>query len=395
MKEKFPLFTGGNGFFYAHLLAEYAVSLLFFIIILLSVSFFNVADRMGWVSAFAFSAGGRELSDAYISEDNAHSAPVRSYESDILHEETGTGRGGITEEDADFSAYPTTPDDVLVAEFAPLVIDQSQTAREQIVYYIVEEGDTISEIAARFGVESATLLWANNLSSVTYIKAGQRLEILPVDGVKYEVKKGDTVDALAARFKARTEEIIAYNHLPADGALRPGDALIIPDGVLPQAPRQRRPSIIGGASAQSQARISSSKYFIFPTSGRRSQGLHGYNGVDMANQCGTPIYASANGEVTSVQVTNSRARVGRAVFDGYGNHIKITHPNGVVTLYAHLKDMYVFEGQRVAQGSMIATMGGGFEMVNGRVVRMEGAGRSTGCHLHFEVRGARNPLLGR
>ena len=71
----------------------------------------------------------------------------------------------------------------------------------------------------------------------------------------------------------------------------------------------------------------------------------------------------------------------------------IKHPNGVVTLYAHLKDVYVFNGQEVNQGSMIATMGGGFEVVEGRRVRMEGAGKSTGCHLHFEVRGAKNPYF--
>ncbi len=392
MKEKFPPFSGGNGFFYARPTTMRAVSFSFFTIILLLVSFFNIAQRAGLISALALGAGNGELTDAYMSGDALRAAPIRSYESDALHEEIGAGRGGITEEEEDFSAYPTTPDDALVSEFAPLVIDQNQTAREQIVYYIVAEGDTVSEIATRFGVDASTLLWANNLSSVAYIKAGQRLEILPVDGVKYEVKKGDTADALALRFKARTEDIIAFNHLPADGALRPGDLIIIPDGVLPRAPAPK-PSVIAGG--RSQPRINSNKYFIFPTSGRRSQGLHGYNGVDMANQCGTPIYAAADGEVASVRVTNSRARVGKAVFDGYGNHIKIMHPNGVVTLYAHLKDMYVFEGQVVSQGSMIGTMGGGFEMINGRVVRMEGAGRSTGCHLHFEVRGARNPLLGR
>ncbi|MBI3685676.1 M23 family metallopeptidase [Candidatus Azambacteria bacterium] len=319
---------------------------------------------------------------------------MRGYGSDAVYEEAiGTGRGGTSGDEQNQYAYPTTPDDVLVADFAPLVIDNAQTSRDQIVYYVVEDGDTVSEIATRFGIEANTLLWANNLSSVDYIKAGQRLEVLPVDGVKYEVKKGDTVDALAQRFKSSKEDIIAYNHLPADGSLRPGDALILPDGAMLQAPRIARPTVIAGG--QPQVKVNANKYFIFPTTGRRSQGLHGYNGVDLANECGTPIYAAADGEVTSVRTTNSRARVGRAVYDGYGNHVKIMHPNGVVTLYGHLKDIYVFEGQNVRQGSMIATMGGGFEAVNGRLVRMEGAGRSTGCHLHFEVRGARNPLVGR
>mgnify|MGYP001570348380 FL=1 len=220
--------------------------------------------------------------------------------------------------------------------------------------------------------------------------------MLPVAGVKYEVKSGDTITALAQRFRADVQDIIAYNHLPADGSLRPGDALILPDGLMPQPPRPKPTIIAGQQSSQIAAgKVDSSKYFIFPTTGRRTQGLHGSNGVDVANECNTPIYAAADGQITTVNTTNSRARVGSAVYAGYGNHVKIKHPNGTETLYAHLKDMYVFEGQSVRQGSMIATMGGGFEYINGKRVRMEGSGRSSGCHLHFEVHGARNPLLSR
>lgn len=361
---------------------------------MIALSFFNMSGAAGKLPALAVGSLGVELSEASTSEVSAASGRVRGFESDIMFEEARSGYGGLPEEEFNQYAYPTTPDDALVSDFAPLEIDGNQFSRDQIVYYVVEDGDTVSEISTRFGIEPSTLLWANSLASADYIKAGQRLEILPLDGLKYEVKKGDTISALATRFKADKEEIIAYNHLPADGSLRPGDALLVPNGTMPQAPRPVRPTVIAGAKPQTQARVDTNKYFIFPATGRRSQGLHGYNGVDLANECGTPIYAAADGEVSSLKVTNSRARAGGAVYDGYGNHIKVTHPNGVVTLYAHLKDIYVFDGQNVRQGSMIATMGGGFEMVNGRLVRMQGAGRSTGCHLHFEVRGARNPLVG-
>lgn len=373
----------------------------FFVIMVLFASFFNIGDMGGTLSAMTVAALRPNEVNAY-SEVAQRVAQAKSTAADAIYDasfdEAEGGRGGMDDEETSEYAYPTTKDDALVADFAPLTIDQNQSSRDQIVYYVVESGDTVSDIATRFSIEPATLLWANNLSGVDYIRAGQRLEVLPVDGVKYEVKKGDTIGTLAQKFSAQEDEIIAYNHLPADGALRPGDVLIVPDGRMPQpkpAPRPATAIARAPAVTQTATQTASNKYFIFPTSGRKSQGLHGRNGVDIANQCGTPIYAAADGVVTAVLTTTSRARTGSAVYGGYGNHVRVTHANGSETLYAHLENIYVFKGQEVKQGSMIALMGGGFEMVNGRLVRMEGAGRSTGCHLHFEVRGAKNPYLAR
>lgn len=390
VKTKFPVSPTGNRFFYILDLAKNNVFSVFFVIMLFFASFFNLADANGKLSAMTLTAmqsdAGNSYTEVSLKSSQGHISKEAVYDS------MGDGRGGINEEETDAYAYPTTADDALVADLAPLTIDQNQTSRDQIVYYMVEDGDTVSEIATRFGVAPTTLLWANNLSSVDYIKEGQRLEILPIDGLTYNVKKGDTVASVAQQFRANEDDIIAYNHLPADGALRVGDVLIIPDGRMPQAVRQPRTTTVAVADGGPQKPLPN-KYFIFPTGGRKTQGLHGHNGVDIANQCGTPIYAAADGVVTAVRTTESRARVGSAVYGGYGNNIIITHPNGVVTLYAHLKDLFVFSGQEVQQGSMIAAMGGGFEDIDGRRVRMEGAGRSTGCHLHFEVHGAKNPYL--
>lgn len=386
--KKFPVLSTGNRFFYILDLAKSNVFVTFFIIMLGFASFFNFADANGKLSALTLAAMQRSGENTYTEVSLRSSQGLISKEA--IYDSIDDGRGGINEDETDEYAYPTTIDDALIADLAPLTIDQNQTSRDQIVYYMVEGGDTVSDIATRFGVAPTTLLWANDLSSVDYIKEGQRLEILPVDGVKYTVKKGDTVSSLAQQFRANEEDIIAYNNLPADGTLRVGDALILPDGRMPQPVRTTRPATAVASSKQTSV---SNKYFIFPTSGRKTQGYHGNNGVDIGNQCGTPIYAAADGVVTAARVTASRARTGAAVYSGYGNNIMIKHPNGVVTLYAHLKDIFVFNGQEVKQGSMIATMGGGFEVVNGRVVRMEGAGKSTGCHLHFEVRGATNPYF--
>lgn len=363
---------------------------------LLIVSSFNTVDayKGGRLYAASFSAFNSDLIESYGNSSVGRKVAVRS---ELAYDVPENGRGGPEADvSADEASYPTTADDALIADFAPLTIDQNQASRDQIVYYTVQDGDTISEVADQFGLSPDTLLWANNMSSVNYIKAGQRLEILPTDGVKYTVKKGDTINSLAQKYKADPEEIIAYNNLPADGHLSADDVLIVPGGHPYVAPAPPIPKV--KKYAQKMPAISSAasnKYFIFPTTGRISQGLHGHNGVDIANQCGTPVYAAADGYIMDEKTTTSRARTGASVYSGYGNHIKIMHPNGVVTLYGHLKEILLPKGEAVKQGDMIAYMGGGFERVNGKIVRMEGAGRSTGCHLHFEVRGAKNFVVSR
>jgi len=351
---------------------------------LLFVSFFNVLDEKGKLSAIALGAFEPQTID---SNELAYRNSYAQYLArDGVYEFTANGQGGVVEQDFEELAYVTTNDSALVAEFAPLVIGQSQETRNQIIYYVVQEGDTISEIAEKFGLSSNTVLWTNKLPSPDFIRVGEELEILPINGVKHRVQKGDTVSSLATKFKSEEGIIISYNGLPADGALRIGDEIIIPNGTTTTPIR---------AIQRSLALDTSSKYFIYPTAGKISQGYHGYNAVDIANSCGTAIYAAADGYVTSAMTTSSRAKYGASVFAGYGNHLKISHSNGAITLYAHMQNILVSRGQQVSKGEMIGTMGGGFEYVNGRVLRMQGAGKSSGCHLHFEVRGARNPVLSR
>jgi len=105
--------------------------------------------------------------------------------------------------------------------------------------------------------------------------------------------------------------------------------------------------------------------------GVRTQGVHGYNGVDIAAPVGTPFLASAAGEVI---VARSSGWNG-----GYGQYIVVRHANGTQTLYAHASQIIVGVGQRVVQGQVIGYVGS--------------TGRSTGAHLHFEIRGGpRNPF---
>lgn len=287
-----------------------------------------------------------------------------------------------------------------------VVIDQR---RELVITYKVEDGDTLIKVASDFGISLNTLLWANDLTARSILRVNQELKILPIDGVLYTVKKGDNISAISQKYKTDNEQIIDFNDLPADGALKVGMGLILPNGVAPttlaigtatsksaSAPKtstiKKATSVVASTTKQAAqaAFAAAEKLFIIPVSGILTQGKHSYTppAVDIGNSCGTPIFAAADGIVTSVFETNSRSTYAGG---GYGNNIKIQHVDGSMSLYAHLYagSLDVSEGQTVKQGQKIAEIGGGWIK---RGVRMAGAGRSTGCHLHFEVRNGVNPL---
>lgn len=257
----------------------------------------------------------------------------------------------------------------------------------QKVIYEVQDGDTISSIAKDFGVSVNTILWANKLSSGSVIRPGDKLVILPIDGVIYTVKDGDTLSAIADKFKGDPDKIVEFNNLLSADNLVPGQEIIIPDGEMPITLKPRSNNNSNSSpirrSSYCYGNIPDDNYFTMPTSGHDWGRRHDCDGVDISNVCGTPIRAAADGQVIYESFTPSTWRWANG---GYGDNIRILHPNGITTLYGHLLygSAQVDFGDYVKQGQIIAYMGGkpGFA----------GAGNSTGCHLHFEVRGGNNPF---
>ena len=245
-----------------------------------------------------------------------------------------------------------------------LGIDLSQgglSERKEIFEYIVEQGDTVSSIAEKFDVSLETVLWANDLTSSSKIGIGETLIILPITGIMHIVEKGESLSYLAELYKSDMDEIIDFNNFSDNDEIYIGDFLIIPDATMPVT--KPVPSYIPLASA----------YFIkpVPTDFGISQGLHWYNAIDFSNgKCWEPVFASAGGVIQ------------RTGFDSVaGNYVRILHPNEVVTFYGHLAVISVYSGQKVSQGEIIGYVGNtGYTL------------GSTGCHLHFEVRGAKNPF---
>lgn len=238
----------------------------------------------------------------------------------------------------------------------------NQNNKKDIINYTVQPGDTFQSIALANNIALNTLLWANDVTASSQITVGEKLTILPVDGVLHAVTSGDTLGAIAQTYKADENDIIAFNGLANQDDIYIGDILVVPGGVMPK--KTVTPIV------SNQVPVAGN-YYIFPAQGIITQGLHYYNAIDLANQCGTPIYAAASGTV--------QRAVGNGLWNlGMGNYITILHGNGTVTYYGHLSALLVKPGDVVNVGQNIGLMGR--------------TGDATGCHVHFEVIGATNPL---
>ncbi len=265
-------------------------------------------------------------------------------------------------------------DEALLPEVGPSTVapEYFDTANGQISTYIVRSGDTFAGIAEMFDITVNTLLWANDLNKNSVLKAGQSLVILPMSGVLHKVVSGDTLISISKKYSGDIDEIALFNDIKTDTKLSVGQMIMIPDGEMSFS---TRPST--AASGQTSRLVASASgpeyvgYYQKPfLTGRRTQGLHGYNGVDYGMPIGTPLYAAASGVVI---ISKSSGYNG-----GYGLYVVIQHSNNSQTVYAHMSSVSVFAGQKVSQGQLIGYSGN--------------TGKSTGPHLHFEVRGAKNPF---
>ncbi len=104
--------------------------------------------------------------------------------------------------------------------------------KNDIQWYIVKDGDTLSTIAGAYGLTTDTLRWANNINDPDSVKPGQKLVIPPTTGVLYTVKDGDTLDAIASQFSSTKAVIVAQNDLYGED-IKSGMMVMIPDGVGP------------------------------------------------------------------------------------------------------------------------------------------------------------------
>lgn len=268
---------------------------------------------------------------------------------------------------------PASINDNSLLAHSPTNTDYIETTgfrRNQITEYTVQTGDLLSFIASDYGISINSLIWANKLRDADSITPGQILKIPPVSGVIHTVIKGDSLGSIAKKYGAEEAKIVEFNTLPQSGEIQIGDEIIVPDGQIKSA--YATSSRMATSAAKRFGYLPNlGDYFMQPATGYNWGRIHGRNGVDVANSCGTPIYAAAEGSVAIAD--------GVGYNGGFGKFVKLIHSNGTETLYAHATKLSVSAGEYAQRGQMIALMGS--------------TGRSTGCHLHFEVHGARNPLV--
>jgi murein DD-endopeptidase MepM/ murein hydrolase activator NlpD len=242
----------------------------------------------------------------------------------------------------------------------------SDKPRSEVITYTVQKGDTLSQIAKKFGISDDTIRWQNSLRN-DYIAVGDTLEILPVTGIAHKVVSGDTIYTIAKKYSSNPQAIVdfPFNDFadPQTFSLVVGQTLVVPEGVQPQA----APTYIArrGVTTTSPRAVSGAG-FSWPVQGTMNQYYAWYHkAIDIGASIGTPVVAAQSGTV-------SYAVAGGWNY-GYGTHVIISGSNGYQTLYAHMSGLNVSSGQSVVAGSTVVGWVGL-------------TGRTTGSHLHFEVR---------
>jgi len=256
------------------------------------------------------------------------------------------------------------------------------------IVYTVQPGDSLASIAAAFSVDPQYILWNNpDLSAdPNLLLVGQKLQVPSVNGLIYNVKLGDTLSDIASFYQIDVQSILGFvpNAIASPDTVIEGMLLVLPGAVPPPPPIPAAVTAVESTNpapepppAPPASAPPSSTGYIWPFSGSISspygevRGPNSYHtGIDIDGfgRYGAPVAAAAAGTVVLV-----------ANLDwGYGIHVIIRHADGSETLYGHLSDVYVSQGQAVAQGEQIGAIGC--------------TGYCTGPHLHFEIRIGGSPV---
>ncbi|MCX7820098.1 MAG: M23 family metallopeptidase [Brevinematales bacterium] len=228
-------------------------------------------------------------------------------------------------------------------------------------FYQIQKGDSLYTLSKKLGVSMDTIISLNKITDAHSLSEGNDILVPSLDGIIYTVKKDDTLEKIASSFKISVDDIRDANELEEE-EIYEGRILFLPNAKLPESERMKVLDY----------------YFLKPLRGRYTSGfgirrdpftgLKGYHtGIDIAKPTGTPVYASKDGVVKFAGWSG-----------GYGLCIFIKHQFGYETVYGHLSSVNVKEGQTVKAGQFVGRVGN--------------SGRSTGSHLHFEVRKFGKPL---
>lgn len=262
---------------------------------------------------------------------------------------------------------PREPEDVdaVLEEVNRRRIEEEAKQREaaplELKEYVVQQGDTLWSVANNFNLDINTLFGCNTLKNPDVLAPGTKLRVPNQDGVFHKIQKGETLDALSKKFGVHPEAVASANGFAGGADLTAGQELFMPGAkplVAMATSRGGSSAALSGFRWPVAGRISSPfGWRRDPFSGRRDF----HTGLDIRAPSGRTIVAAKAGTV-----------VYSGWMGGYGRVIVINHGGGYTTLYAHCSKLLVAKGRKVSAGQAIARVGS--------------SGRSTGPHLHFEVR---------
>jgi len=275
-----------------------------------------------------------------------------------------------------------------------IVLQMTIPARNSdwITQYTIQKGDSVESIAKQFGLKDGSIVWGNTdqlAKDANFLKPGQTLNILPVDGAFYKWKDGDTLESVADTWNTSVDAILNWpgNELnPLDPSISPGQWLILPGGwklydweaPIIRTGKSSTYALGAGACENGYDGPAGTLDWIWPTpssyhwlSGNDYLGA-AHPGIDIAAYLGMPIVAADNGVIVYAGWSQNRDGT-----PGYGNLVIIDHLNGWHTFYGHLSQINVTCGEHMIRGELLGLAGS--------------TGNSTGPHLHFEMRSAFGP----
>ena len=278
------------------------------------------------------------------------------------------------------AALPTaTPAPQATPQATPQPTAEPQPA---FVTYTVQPGDTVASIAASFGIDQNYIIWNNPevRADPNFLAVGEKLAVPSVNGIIYNVQLGDNLSDIASYWQIDAQSIAAFvpNGLGSADEIPEGAVLLLPGAQPPPPPIPAAVAAVEGTAplepqpepAPAPAQPPSSTGYIWPWYGAittyygEPRGYGYYHlaiDIDGYGSYGAPVVAAASGTVVLASWNDW----------GLGYHVIIQHDDGSRTVYAHLSDIWVTQGQYVGQGEAIGGLGC--------------TGYCTGTHLHFEL----------
>ena len=277
--------------------------------------------------------------------------------------------------------------------------------RAEQITYKVKKKDTIPAIAKRYGVKQDTILMNNKDALNNKMKVGDTITFPSIDGLYYKLEKNDTLAKIAKKYGISVVDIVDYNNINPK-KLKAGSTIFL-KGVTLQKYKDVEGRLIAAQQAKEDKKKNKEKEKEKPEKppkgakgsappppqddddGGRSAAYSGagfaypvrYAGVSspFGNRFHPVLkrYILHTGvDLVAKYVPLRAAKSGVVTFagnmSGYGKIIIIRHDNGYETRYAHLSVISTNVGEHVNQGDLIGKTGN--------------SGRTTGAHLHFEIR---------